>query len=346
MEDYTYDLATPGSEKILGAHMLEVCPSIAGTRPTLEIHPLGIGGREDPVRLRFTAAPGPAVVVGINDMGDRFRLTLNEVAVVEPDAPLPNLPVACAVWEPKPDFATSAEAWILAGGTAPHRAVDCRGNSRVPRPRDDAVHRARGHRRLDDHPGRAERAAVERGLPPPRRTLVVPGGPTTRWRWWTKIASVTGPKPQPPAGVTHSSDTTARALLMGQRPSTTQGLRTSGSPLPTARARHRCLSFMERREGHLERVRAGRRCGRAPTHGRSAPYLFTTQAVGVMAPSPPGRPLCRKARSLRRAPLIGLSGSPSIPSRGPRANPVPGPAQQARRRAEQTARLAPGNPAQ
>ena len=121
MEDYTYDLATPGSEKILGAHMLEVCPTIAGTRPTLEIHPLGIGGREDPVRLRFTAAPGPAVVVGINDMGDRFRVTLNEVTVVEPDAPLPNLPVACAVWEPKPEFATSGEAWILAGG--PHHTV-------------------------------------------------------------------------------------------------------------------------------------------------------------------------------------------------------------------------------
>ena len=89
MEDYTYDLATPGSEKILGAHMLEVCPSIAGTRPTLEIHPLGIGGREDPVRLRFTAAPGPAVVVGINDMGDRFRLTLNEVTSSNPTHPCP-----------------------------------------------------------------------------------------------------------------------------------------------------------------------------------------------------------------------------------------------------------------
>ncbi len=121
MEDYTYDLATPGSEKILGAHMLEVCPTITSTRPTLEVHPLGIGGREDPVRLRFTADPGAAVVIGINDMGDRFRLILNEVAVVEPDEPLPNLPVACAVWEPAPDFATSAEAWILAGG--PHHTV-------------------------------------------------------------------------------------------------------------------------------------------------------------------------------------------------------------------------------
>lgn len=122
MEDYTYDLATPGQEKILGAHMLEVCPTIAAGRPTLEIHPLGIGGREDPVRLRFTAAPATdAIVVGICDLGDRFRLTLNEIDVVEPTEPLPNLPVACAVWEPRPDFATSTESWILAGG--PHHTV-------------------------------------------------------------------------------------------------------------------------------------------------------------------------------------------------------------------------------
>ena len=120
MEDYTYHLV-PGQEKILGAHMLEVCPSIAGGRPTLEIHPLGIGSREDPVRLRFTAAPGPAVVVGISDLGDRFRLTLNEVDVVEPDEALPKLPVACAVWEPRPSLSTSAECWLLAGG--PHHTV-------------------------------------------------------------------------------------------------------------------------------------------------------------------------------------------------------------------------------
>ncbi|NHA66490.1 L-arabinose isomerase [Phycicoccus flavus] len=122
MEDYTYDLATPGRERILGAHMLEVCPTIAAGRPTLEIHPLAIGDREDPVRLRFTAAPAPdAVVVGMNDLGDRFRLVLNEIDVVEPSEPLPRLPVACAVWEPKPDFATSTESWILAGG--PHHTV-------------------------------------------------------------------------------------------------------------------------------------------------------------------------------------------------------------------------------
>jgi L-arabinose isomerase len=101
--------------------MLEVCPRIAGAQPSLEIHPHSIGAREDPVRLRFTAAPGPGVVVGMSDMGDRFRLTLNEVDVVEPDEPLPHLPVACAVWEPRPSLAISAEAWLMAG--APHHTV-------------------------------------------------------------------------------------------------------------------------------------------------------------------------------------------------------------------------------
>ncbi|MEE6273926.1 L-arabinose isomerase [Georgenia wangjunii] len=115
MEDYTYEL-TPGREKILGAHMLEVCPTLTADRPSLEIHPLGIGDREDPVRLRFTADPGPAVVVALSDMRERFRLTANVVSVVEPDEPLPELPVACAVWEPQPSFATSAECWLTAGG--------------------------------------------------------------------------------------------------------------------------------------------------------------------------------------------------------------------------------------
>jgi len=120
MEDYTYDFAG-GVGRILGAHMLEVCPSIAVARPSCEIHPLGIGGREDPVRLVFDAAPGPATIVGIADMGDRFRLVGNEVTVVPPSQPLPKLPVARAVWEPKPDFATSAESWLQAGG--PHHTV-------------------------------------------------------------------------------------------------------------------------------------------------------------------------------------------------------------------------------
>ena len=120
MEDYTYHLG-PGTPKILGAHMLEVCPTIAADQPRVEIHPLGIGDREDPVRLVFDAAPGPATILGICDLGDRFRLVLNEVDVVPPDEPLPKLPVARAVWEPKPDLATSAESWITAGG--PHHTV-------------------------------------------------------------------------------------------------------------------------------------------------------------------------------------------------------------------------------
>ncbi|RKN47782.1 L-arabinose isomerase [Micromonospora endolithica] len=120
MEDYTYDL-TPGEELVLGAHMLEVCPSIAGDVPNVEIHPLSIGGREDPVRLVFDAAPGPAVVLGLADMGERFRLVANEIDVVSPPHPLRRLPVARAVWRPRPSLPVSAEAWITAG--APHHTV-------------------------------------------------------------------------------------------------------------------------------------------------------------------------------------------------------------------------------
>src|SRR6476646_8676863 len=120
MEDYTYHLV-PGEEKILGAHMLEVCPSIAGRQPSLEIHPLGIGGREDPVRLVFDAAPGDAVILGTSDMGDRFRFVANEAEVVAPLEDLPSLPVARAVWKPAPDLATSTESWLTAGG--PHHTV-------------------------------------------------------------------------------------------------------------------------------------------------------------------------------------------------------------------------------
>jgi L-arabinose isomerase len=120
MEDYTYHFG-PGEPKILGAHMLEVCPSIAADTPSCEIHPLGIGDREDPVRLVFDAAPGPATVVGLVDLGDRFRLVANVIEVVTPDEPLPNLPVARAVWKPTPTLSTSAELWLTAGG--PHHTV-------------------------------------------------------------------------------------------------------------------------------------------------------------------------------------------------------------------------------
>jgi L-arabinose isomerase len=119
MEDYTYDLVA-GDEKILGAHMLEVSPSLTSAKPRLEIHPLGIGGKDDPVRLVFTADPGPAVVVAMSDMRDRFRLVANVVDnIAAPD--LPNLPVGRAVWKPQPDFATSAACWLAAG--AAHHTV-------------------------------------------------------------------------------------------------------------------------------------------------------------------------------------------------------------------------------
>jgi len=120
MEDYTYHLGDPVPE-VLGAHMLEVCPSLTTDRPSCEIHPLSIGGRSDPVRLVFDAAPGPAVILGLADLGDRFRLIASEVDVVEADAPLPKLPVARAVWRPRPSLATAAEAWLMAGG--PHHTA-------------------------------------------------------------------------------------------------------------------------------------------------------------------------------------------------------------------------------
>ena len=116
MEDYTYHFG-PGEPLSLGAHMLEVCPSIATGTPRVEIHPLGIGDRDDPVRLVFDAEPGPAVVASLVDLGHRFRLVANEVEVVAPPEPLPKLPVGRAVWRPEPDLRTSAECWIVAGGS-------------------------------------------------------------------------------------------------------------------------------------------------------------------------------------------------------------------------------------
>jgi L-arabinose isomerase len=120
MEDYTYHLG-PEGPKVLGAHMLEICPTISSGRASCEIHPLSIGGKGDPVRLVFTADSGPAVVVGLLDTGSRFRFVLNEVDVVAPDAALPHLPVARAVWRPAPDLATAAEGWLYSG--APHHTV-------------------------------------------------------------------------------------------------------------------------------------------------------------------------------------------------------------------------------
>ncbi|HRV93893.1 MAG TPA: L-arabinose isomerase [Anaerolineae bacterium] len=115
MEDYTYHF-DPNGMKVLGAHMLEICPSIANGRPTLEVHPLGIGGKADPVRLVFDAPAGPGLNASLIDLGDRFRLLVNTVETVAPDAPLPRLPVARALWKPHPDLKIAAAAWILAGG--------------------------------------------------------------------------------------------------------------------------------------------------------------------------------------------------------------------------------------
>ncbi len=115
MEDYTYHLH-PDGMKVLGAHMLEVCPSIAEGKSSLELHPLGIGGKADPARLVFNVASGPGLNASIMDMGNRFRLLVNPCNVVPADAPLPNLPVARVVWEPHPNLEVAAGAWILSGG--------------------------------------------------------------------------------------------------------------------------------------------------------------------------------------------------------------------------------------
>ncbi|WP_187261566.1 L-arabinose isomerase [Pontibacter beigongshangensis] len=115
MEDYTYHFE-PGNSLVLGSHMLEVDECLAADKPSCEIHPLGIGGKADPVRLVFNAKGGPALNASIVDMGNRFRLIVNEVEAVDPQQDLPKLPVARVLWKPLPDMKTGAAAWILAGG--------------------------------------------------------------------------------------------------------------------------------------------------------------------------------------------------------------------------------------
>jgi L-arabinose isomerase len=115
MEDYTYHL-NPADPKVLGSHMLEVCPTIGASKPALEVHPLGIGGKADPPRLVFNTALGNGINVSVMDMGNRFRMLINPCEVVAPDAELPKLPVARVVWKPAPDLKTAATAWILGGG--------------------------------------------------------------------------------------------------------------------------------------------------------------------------------------------------------------------------------------
>ncbi len=117
MEDYTYHFGASAQEaRVLGSHMLEICPTIAADKPSLEVHPLGIGGKADPVRLVFTSPAGAAVVASIVDMGTRFRMIVNEIDVVVPEQPFPRLPVARTVWQARPSLKVAAAAWIYAGG--------------------------------------------------------------------------------------------------------------------------------------------------------------------------------------------------------------------------------------
>jgi L-arabinose isomerase len=115
MEDYTYHLE-PGNEMVLGSHMLEICPSIAATRPRIEVHPLGIGGKADPARLVFNGGSGPALAASLIDLGHRFRLIVNNVDAVPITTEMPKLPVARVLWKPQPSLRVGAESWIRAGG--------------------------------------------------------------------------------------------------------------------------------------------------------------------------------------------------------------------------------------
>ena len=120
MEDYTYHFE-PGNEMIMGAHMLEVCPTLAQTKPEIKVYPLGIGGREDPARLVFKSKPGSAIVVSLVDMGNGMRMIVNDIECVEQENEMPNLPVSAVLWKPQPSLKVSAEAWIYAGGA--HHSV-------------------------------------------------------------------------------------------------------------------------------------------------------------------------------------------------------------------------------
>ena len=190
MEDYTYHFG-PGEPKILGAHMLEVCPSIAAATPPCEIHPLSIGDREDPVRLVFDAAPGPGVVIGLVDMGDRFRFVANAIEVVPPDEPLPKLPVARAVWKPEPSLTTSAELWLTAGG--PHHTVLTQAvGPEVLRQFADMLRTELLLIDAESHAGGLRRpGALEPGLLPAGR------GPARQRVSTRPTAQTTGPSPRP-----------------------------------------------------------------------------------------------------------------------------------------------------
>ena len=172
MEDYTYHMV-PGEELSLGAHMLEVSPSLSSQRARLDIAPLSIGGKEDPVRLVFTADPGPAVVLALSDMRDRFRLVAAEVECVPLPAAMPNLPVGHAVWRSKPDFRTAATAW-LAAGASHHTAMSNQITTRVVQ--DFAVDDRRRTARDRRHRRPSNRPSANSGSTAPRSADA--GGPS------------------------------------------------------------------------------------------------------------------------------------------------------------------------
>ena len=189
--------SAPGQPKILGAHMLEVCPTIAG-QAALEIHPLGIGGREDPVRLVFDAAPVPAVVVGLADLGDRFRLVANEVDVVDPDEPLPSCrsPAPCGA---APTCATSAESWLTAGG--PHHTVlsTAVGTEELDDLAEMLRHRAGRHRRRH-HPRAGSPTSCAGTRPTPPAPPLAEGRPRARPPAARPPAPLGHPAPPGPGG--------------------------------------------------------------------------------------------------------------------------------------------------
>jgi hypothetical protein len=159
MEDYTYHLTNGG--QVLGAHMLEVCPSIAEGTPTAEIHPLSIGGKADPVRLVFTASSGSALNASVVDLGNRFRLIVNQVNLVQPEHPVPRLPVARAIWIPEPNLKIAATAWILAGGAHSHGSQSRPEPATPRRFRGNGWYRILADRSQHNHREFQERAKVE-----------------------------------------------------------------------------------------------------------------------------------------------------------------------------------------
>ena len=313
MEDYTYDL-DPAGPRVLGAHMLEVCPSLAAGRPSCEIHPLSIGGRSDPVRLVFDAAPGPAVVAGLTDMGDRFRIVANVVDVVATEEALPRLPVARAVWRPRPDFRTTVEAWLTAGGahhTVLSRALD-------PEPLVDFAEMAGIELILIDETSTLrdvqERDPLEPGLLPP--------GP---WRLGCRMSrDRAAALREPSGGRTRISSRRASSAVRSAMPAGSTGnagiilIKPSGVPYAELRPEHLVAVALD--DG---RVVDGdlRPSSDTPTHLRST--VASRRSVASSIPTrwrqPRGRrPAGRSRPSGRPMPTISVA-----PSRSPGSSRMP-----------------------